>query len=635
MKRPADARGSRRRAEGRCARRRPAHGARYVCIRAGTAVLAALTFAATDVAPQEPPGAGAPAERVALRNVTVVDVTDGSLHPGRTVVIEGGRISRIGPTDDVVVAADTRVVDAAGGYLIPGLWDMHAHALGSQRAFAPMLKALLANGVTGIRDPQHSSLALAAMIRPALRTGAMPGPPRLVVAGNQVDGAPPSWPGVQVADSPDRGRAIVDSLVNAGAPFIKVYSRLRPATYQAIAARSNELGIPFVGHVPATVSAADASAAGQRSFEHLLWVMIDCSTGGEAARDQLNAWLASGAGRDSAAAIAEAFGRPLRSVLRSPFDEQRCRTLLSHLAANETWQVPTLLPAWAVATATDSALAADPRTRYVPRDGPLSYWEPYFDRMPPKDQARRMYDRQRRIAGMLEEHDVPLLVGTDMPAVPMVYPGFGVHDEMKLLTDAGLSPLYVLRAATLNPARFLELDDSLGTVAVGKRADLVLLEANPLEDIANVGRIRAVVANGRLYDRADLDALFDEVAATSARHSIATILQQALDVGWLEAARQTYRSLRGAAPDSVDFDVWHLGELGHALVADGRLDEARAIFEWNVEAHPASPYPHAVYAWALERMGRAAEAAERWSAAAAVAERLGHPALDHFRAQAR
>lgn len=572
---------------------------------------------------------------LAIQGTTVVDVTDGSLSPAQTVLILADRIVAVGPVEEVAVPAEAEVVDAAGTYLIPGLWDMHSHALGSTRAFATLFKAVVANGVTGIRDPQPSSRELAAMIAPALRTGAIHGPVRLVVAGNMVDGPRPAWPVSVVADTPERGRAIVDSLAEAGVPFIKVYSKLWPATFLSIAERARQRGIPFVGHVPSSVSAAMASDAGQRSIEHFTGVMLGCTSAEEAALAELNAWRAASTRGDSRITENEAFGRRRTAALSAPFDEKRCRDLLVRFARNETWQVPTVVSAWAISHASDSALASDPRTRYVPRDGVLSYWQGIFERLPPPTIMRTMYERQRRIAGMLEAHDVPLLVGTDMPAMPMVYPGFSLHDEMRLLVETGLSPLYVLQGATVNPARFFGMTDSLGTVEAGKLADLVLLEGNPLEDITNTQRIRAVVANGRLYRRDSLDAMLEDVASESARRSLSVLLSKTLEQRGFEVAREQYEALRRAAPDSVDLDVWELSDLGNDLLEQGRLEESTAVFEWNIETHPDSPYSYGTYAHALVRMGRLEAAEEMYQQAVRVAGEERHPSLEHFREQVK
>jgi imidazolonepropionase-like amidohydrolase len=572
---------------------------------------------------------------LAIRGTTVVDVRDGSLVPGQTVLIQGNRIVAVGPVEEVVVPGNAEILEAAATHLIPGLWDMHSHALGSTGAFAQLFKAVLANGVTGIRDPQPSSRDLAAMIAPALLGGLMHGPIRLVVAGNMVDGPNPAWPGSAVAATPERARAIVDSLVDAGAPFIKVYSKLWPPTYLAIAERARQRGIPFVGHVPSSVSAAAASDAGQRSIEHFTGVMLGCTSAEESALAQLNAWEAASSQGDSTVSENQAFGQRAMAARSAPFDEGRCRDLLELFARNETWQVPTLVAAWAISHASDSAIASDTRTRYTPRDGVLSYWQGLLERIGAVSNTLAMYERQQRIAGMMEEHGVPLLIGTDMPNMPRVYPGFSVHDEMKLLVETGLSPLYVLQGATINPARFFGLTDSLGTVEEGKLADLVLLEGNPLEDVTNTQRIRAVVANGQLYRRSHLAAMLEDLAAESARRSLSAVLSRTLEEQGFEGVREQYETLKQAAPDTVILDVWQLSDLGYALLDSGRPEQATAVLEWNVAAHPHSPYSYGVFAHALVRMGRFKEAVESFEQAVQVAREQRHPSLDYFQAQVR
>lgn len=217
---------------------------------------------------------------LAIQGVTVVDVIDGSLAPDRAVIIEGNRIAVIGSVAQTEVPEGATIVEAAGSYLIPGLWDLHVHATSPEevRLYFPLF---LASGITGIRDT-WGSREVAAEAAAAVSAGELAGPVRLVVAGNLVDGPARTWPTSQVAITPEDGRRIVDSLHAAGAPFVKVLSSLLPDTYVAIAERSRMRGIPFAGHVPRLVRAADVSAAGQRSMEHFMGVLEGCSSEEEA-----------------------------------------------------------------------------------------------------------------------------------------------------------------------------------------------------------------------------------------------------------------------------------------------------------------------------------------------------------------
>jgi imidazolonepropionase-like amidohydrolase len=307
----------------------------------------------------------------------------------------------------------------------------------------------------------------------------------------------------------------VDSLARAGAGFIKVYSRLLPETFRAIAAESNRLGIPFAGHVPTLVAPAEASDLGQRTVEHLSTIVLACSRDEERVRAEVAAAVASPRRWDSAGPLQ----RRQASVILASFDADRCRELARRFARNGTWMVPTITVLRSTAFLDDTTLAADPRLAYVFPTAAAS-WNPRedfrFRGLTAEDWAIRkaVFRKQLEVIGILHREGVRFLAGTDL-ANPYIFPGFSLHDELANLVEAGFSPLDALRAATIEPARFLGAADSLGTVAQGRVADLVLLDADPLADIRNVGRIQAVIVDGRVYDQqgiADLLARGREIA---------------------------------------------------------------------------------------------------------------------------
>ena len=336
--------------------------------------------------------------------------------------------------------------------------------------------------------------------------------PRVVGSGNLVDGVPQIWPGSLGAATPEDGRRLVDSLHRKGAGFVKVYSRLAPETYRAIAAEAKRLGIPFAGHIPTLVSPVEASDLGQRTVEHLTMIPQACSTEEEAYRQALAATVGS-KGWDSAGRVQ----RAAASRVAQGYDEARCRALAQRFAKNGTWMVPTITVLRSTSHLDDTTLAADPRLRFIPGFFKTS-WDPRrdfrFRTLTAEDWANRkvMNRRQLEIIRLFHQEGARFLAGTDL-SNPYIYPGFSLHEELALLVEAGLTPLDALRAATLGPAEFLGRGREAGTVEAGKVADLVLLDANPLDDITNTTRIRAVVAAGRLHDDR---ALADLVAAGEA-----------------------------------------------------------------------------------------------------------------------
>ena len=451
----------------------------------------------------------ATAQPLAFTDVTVIDVAGGTAEPGMTVVVTGDRITGVGPSVEVEVPADAAVIDARGKYLIPGLWDMHTHH--SWHSFG----LHIANGVTGVRDMGISTLSLAEIeaLRQEVSAGREIGP-RVVAAGPTVDGSASTDGALVSATTPERGRWVVDSLSAAGADFIKVYNLPRD-TYFAIADQAAERGIPIAGHLSPEVTLEEAAEAGQRSIEHYtvghpLGLLPLCSSQPDElsrAFDELRRLRLPP--RDS---VHLAHRRRAMRLAVDTYDEERCRSALDVLAGFETWHTPTLVMGMGYSGIHDPDMLRDPRLEYL-SPAQRRRFESLREIYVSSSTEREVADFRRVIYGIvvnLQRAGVGLLAGTDAIGGFPIH-GFGIHDELEELVSAGLTPAEALRTATLNPARYLGATDSLGTVEEGKLADLVLLEANPLEDIGNSRRISVVVANGRYFDRAALDELLAEV----------------------------------------------------------------------------------------------------------------------------
>lgn len=453
------------------------------------------------------------ASGTAIENVAVVDVAAGSVAEGRTVVVQGRTIAAVASPEDLTLGQGVERIDGGGGYLIPGLWDMHVHEFSP--FFAPALPLYIANGVTGVRD-MWGDVDVAAEAREAISAGERVGP-RAVVAGNITDGENPWFPGSVVADSPERARLVVDSLVDAGAGFIKVYSALAADAFAAIAEQAAARGIDVAGHVPFSVPARDASDAGMRSMTHMFGVVEGCSSNDAEVRATRAESMAARA--EGAEFSDPFFGTGLYRTMLDAADDDLCRELLTHLAGNGTWLTPTLAVLTTMASLERLRGEDDPRMQYMPQAIVQGWMLPWPGRPPDTPEAiairGEFLDRQLAVTGMAAAAGVGILAGTDTPN-PFVYPGFSLHDELGLLVLAGLSPREALAAATTAPAEFLGATDSLGAVAEGKLADLVLLQANPLDEIGNTRRISAVVANGRFFTREALDGLLESVRAERA-----------------------------------------------------------------------------------------------------------------------
>ena len=472
-----------------------------VVVAAPTAAVAALAIACGPPPREFDSG-------TAIENVSVVDVAAGSVADGRTVVVQGTRIAAVAAPDELLLGEGVQRMDGSGGYLIPGLWDMHVHEFSS--FFATALPVYIANGVTGVRD-MWGELPVAREAWDAIAAGERVGP-RAVVSGNITDGANAWFPGSVIADSPERARFAVDSLVNAGAGFVKVYSALEADAFAAIAEQAAARGVDVAGHVPFTVPARDASDAGMRSMTHMFGVIEGCSSNDAEVRAARAEWMAMRAAGDEF--TNPFFDTGLYRTILDAADDDLCGELLARLAANGTWLTPTLAVLHSLGSLHRLRDEDDPRLQYM-LPAIVQGWKvpfPGTETDTPADiEVREEFlARQFAVTGMAAAAGVGILAGTDTPN-PFVYPGFSLHDELEWLVEAGLSARQALAAATTAPAEFLGATDSLGAVAEGKLADLVLLEANPLEEIGNTRGIALVVANGRFFSREDLDALLEQV----------------------------------------------------------------------------------------------------------------------------
>lgn len=323
-----------------------------------------------------------------------------------------------------------------------------------------------------------------------------------------------------------------------GLDFIKVYTRLSREVFMAGTDEARRRGIPFVGHVPLAVTAAEASDAGMRSIEHAYRHRMACATGEDDMRRLLRDLIIIAPMGDDQRFVATDDSAFVLGV--NTFSAGKCRQLGERFARNDTWFVPTLVEMRTryrsefPGTDEFERLFADPRLRYV-SPAKVTQWRTsmaadmgmligqfsYGRRGPDTvmDQRAREVANLLRMPADLQQGGASILAGTDVDnTFPFLFFGFSLHDELALLVQGGLTPLAALQSATINPARFLDREAELGTVAEGKLADLVLLDANPLENIENTRRIVAVVQNGRYLPRAELDQLLQKAAAIVRRN---------------------------------------------------------------------------------------------------------------------
>ncbi len=444
---------------------------------------------------------------LAISNVTVIDCTGKAAQPAMTVLIRDDRIVALGNDKDVRVPQNTQLIDGTGKFLIPGLWDMHVHWYDTD--YLPLFHA---NGVTGVRIMWGFPINL--QWRKDQAAGALVGP-RLVLAGPIVDGPKPIWPGSTAASTEAEGREAVRKTKKDGYDFVKVYSLLPRDVYFAIADEAKKQHLPFVGHVPSSVSVAEASDAGQKSMEHLYGILLACSS------RELELTRALAEARKIPTSPDRTMLRRINEQLVDSYDTKKAASLFAKLKANGTWQVPTLTVLRSLGYLDDPAHTSDPRLKYMPRSVTES-WNPKTDfrlkSLTKEDfaQQRKLFERNLELVGAMHAAGVGILAGTDV-LNPYCFPGFSIHDELNLLVKAHLTPLQALQTATRDPARFLGEEKDAGTVEQGKRADLVMLDANPLLDIKNTTKIEAVIVAGKLLPRERLNKMLADVEALAAK----------------------------------------------------------------------------------------------------------------------
>lgn len=445
------------------------------------------------------PSAG---ELLVLNNVTIVDVRTGTLQPEQTVIIERNRISSVGPSKTVKYPRNAPSVNCHGLFLIPGLWDMHVHLVFGDwfpGAADTSLPLFVVNGVTSVRD-MGSELDVVQGWRDEIEAGRLLGP-RIYTSGPMLDGPKPRFPSSVAIATPEDARKAVADLKQRGADFIKLQSLIPRDAVFAIAEEAKKQEIPFEGHVPDAVRASEMSAAGMRSFEHLIGIF----EGSSPAEDEFLK------------------GGKTEGKFLATYDPARAASLAAMLAKNQTWQCPTLV--WErggnLIDATDFSM--DERVKYVPASWKNKTWKRFTDEITQgygtDDLATRkkFIEKELEVVGMLHKAGVPFLAGTDTPAGVHIFPGYSLHEELQRFVAAGFTPLEALQTATINPARFFGIEEQAGTVEKGKFADLLLLSANPLDDIANTQKIAAVIANGQYFRRADLDKILGMVETAAHR----------------------------------------------------------------------------------------------------------------------
>lgn len=427
-----------------------------------------------------PPPPAPPAPTIAFVSVAVIPMTSNRVLTDQTVIVEGNRIVVVGPRTSTPVPKGATVVNASGKFLMPGLAEMHAHVPGGQASEADVERVMYlfaAHGITTIRgmlgSPRHLEL------RQRLERGELVGP-QLITTG-------PSLNGNSVGDWATAKR-LVEEQQQAGYDLLKIHPGIQREAFDTLAATAKRVRIRFAGHVPLDVGLDRALAAPYWSIDHL--------------DGYAEAMARAPAGE--ALPASQFFGANLAAYL----DTTRIPELAARTRAAGVWNVPTqVLMENLASDEPGEALAARPEMRYMPAAVVAQWVEAKRNLANQLGQANlvRLVEVRRQLIKALQEAGAGLLLGCDAPQVWNV-PGVATHRELESLVGAGLTPFQALVTGTVNVGRYLEREGEMGTIEPGRRADLILLDANPLDDIGNTQKIRGVVVNGRWLDRATLDA---------------------------------------------------------------------------------------------------------------------------------
>ena len=451
----------------------------------------------------------------AITDVTVIDAVNG-VRENQMVVFDRDVITSVGPTVAGLTVAET--IDGTGKFLIPGLWDFHVHLTYDDRFTKSMPTLFLSYGITSVRDTGgllHKVLPVVEKMRAPDAVS-----PRVFFAGPLLDGNfvvynGESRPEIGVRNAtPDDARQMIRDLQAQGVDFIKIYEMVSPDVFDAMVETAQQLELPIDSHVPLSLRASTAGPSVD-SIEHLRNIEMDCASNAPELHETRLELLKNPDGLS---------GADLRSSLHSlqrlpaiaAYDEARCDRTLESLMS--TTQVPTLrLGALNIAPPfkRDDWQDALARIREDVREEWVASAAAMADN--PIEEFTQFGEWALFLIERMHARGIPIGAGTDTPIFLSV-PGYSLHSELEYLVRAGLSPLEALKSATVRPAEFFSLQDKMGTVDVGKRADLVLLDANPLDNIANTKKIAAVVSKGRIFTRNELSEHVS--AAQTAEHRL-------------------------------------------------------------------------------------------------------------------
>lgn len=465
-------------------------------------------------------------ERTIIKNVNVVDVVTGEVTADQFVLIEQSRITKI-DTTHITASDDALIIDGTGKYLIPGLWDMHTHS--NQHSEWLHHPLYIANGITGVRDMsgqlnEKDSYWVGSKERlhwnKELENNTRVTPRYVLQSSYQMDGEkaiPEDARNFFKLQNPSQVDSLLQFYKNERVDFIKVYQQLPKDTYKTLALKAPQYGLHLAGHKPMFLSLEEAVNLGQRSFEHGRIFMYECFPEADSLKKPTN-WK-------------QYFSKSKAKIVQQ-FDSVQAKTLMRLMQQEKAYWTPTLQTLKFEANAHKNEFTDNENLKYVTKVRKQLWWKYDTDHNKEKNLERKgisvseqFFEASKKQVAMAHRMGVPIMAGTDVTD-SYVFAGFSLHDELYELTSSGLTNLEALQSATMVPATYSNAIEDYGTIEIGKKADLVLLNKNPLHDIKNTKSIKGVLLNGVYYDEEKLIELkaFTASAAGSFHFNVKTFL---------------------------------------------------------------------------------------------------------------
>ncbi|WP_425392141.1 amidohydrolase family protein [Ekhidna sp.] len=456
-------------------------------------------------------------DALCIENITTIDPVDGAKE-NQTVILKNGKIFKISPTNSLNLSDENSIIDGTGKYMIPGLWDAHVHFSFIEELAPDMFDLFLTHGITSVRDT-GGEIAFVnqwkqkSMANPTTTPRVMIAGPLLDGIPNVYDGSDPSRPPLSVGlNTVEDVRKKVNEMDSMGVDLLKAYEMLTPEQFATVTSLGREKGLKVTGHVPLSMDVISASNAGLNSMEHMRNLELSCASNAEELLQQRKRLLAEGK-NDPGGILRSRIHQAQRQVAIENYDENQANKVLEVLAKNETWQIPTLTLNTAMTRRYFADSSWQKSFEYLP-DHIEQNWNESIERileMPISDFRSTYTVWMINMAGKVHESSITIMAGTDCPIL-FLTPGLSLHEELNVLVQAGLSPLDAIKTATINPAKYFNMEDVLGSIKENMWADLVILDANPLEDINNTRQIHAVIKQGNYLDRSDLNEKLNQLS---------------------------------------------------------------------------------------------------------------------------